>query len=656
MKKQTQSNKMTIIFLIVLSAIQLVLVATVHSWILIPAFLLISLLIVGLYNYQMKSNQITNFEKIQEANELADRTLEYVSKKMPLGVVVWNELADIEWINDFGNEIIATNQIAGTELIEIIINAEKKKQTIIRIGNHKYSLVVDTVKQLAYFFDVSEEEKVKEQVLDDQTVIGVLSVDNYDDAIDKMDDKEISYLNSFLTTLISDWMEKFGVYVKRLNAEKYFFISRYSDLEKMKAQKFDLLDSLRKEAENQNFPITVSIGIAYGNNQSLEKVGDIAQNNLDMALIRGGDQVVIREAADEAKPIYYGGKSAGKTKRTRVRSRAISTALKRIFEQADDVYIMGHRYPDMDALGSAFGVATLAKYAGKNAWIVINPNEIIPDVERCLQEIHKQENMAKYLITPEQAIKNLTSNSLLVMVDYHKPSLSISEKLYQEFQKVVIIDHHRRGDEFPASPLLTYIESSASSASELVSELIQQQNSQVNTLDRFVSTLLLAGMIVDTKSFSVRTTSRTFDVASYLRSTGADSNMIRYLISTDLANYMEISALISRSEYVTTDIVVASGLETDAYDSVTAAKTADTLLSMNGINAAFVITKRTDQLIGISARSSGTINVQLIMESLDGGGHFTNAATQLKGTTVELAKGRLLQAINENINQIYEGE
>ncbi|MEM5198763.1 DHH family phosphoesterase, partial [Enterococcus faecium] len=257
---------------------------------------------------------------------------------------------------------------------------------------------------------------------------------------------------------------------------------------------------------------------------------------------------------------------------------------------------------------------------------------------------------------PKEAMKRKKESSLLVMVDYHKPSLSISQELYERFDKVVIIDHHRRGDEFPAKPLLSYIESSASSASELVTELIEYQSNSANKLQAFEATMMLAGIVVDTKSFNTRTTARTFDVASYLRTCGADSSLVQYLLSSDLTSYLEMNNLISKSEYVTKDTVVVAGSEDKEYDSVTAAKTADTLLSMAGINAAFVITKRTDQQIGISARSNGSINVQIIMENLGGGGHFTNAAVQLSNVTVAEVKEQLLDVIRQNINEMYEQE
>jgi c-di-AMP phosphodiesterase-like protein len=219
--------------------------------------------------------------------------------------------------------------------------------------------------------------------------------------------------------------------------------------------------------------------------------------------------------------------------------------------------------------------------------------------------------------------------------------MSISEEVYEAVEKIVIIDHHRRGDEFPINPLLTYIEASASSASELVAELIQYQANKNHQLSKITATLLLAGIYVDTKSFAVRTTGRTFDVASYLKNHGADLSIVHDLLSSDL----EISELVSRSEYVTPEIVVSVGPEDKEYDNVTIAKAADTLLSMNDIQAAFVITKRLDQRIGISARSSGKVNVQRLMENFGGGGHFTNAATQIEGQTLEKVREMLFNEL-----------
>ena len=632
--------------------------------VLFTPFRFVSALVILLLNllgirYWFKLKQwltIKNREKIQQASTVAETNLAYVSEVMPVGVIAYQPTSQkIEWLNPLALTIKDQSGLTEEELLEVFFNAKEKKKKQVYLADKTFQFEMDTVKGVIYFNDITQNQLLKLHQINIQPVIGIVSIDNYADAIDKLDDKEISYLNSFITTLVSDWMNEYHVFFKRINAERFFFVSQMADLKKMMDKKFDLLDRLRAEAERQNLPITLSMGIAYGQ-ESLAEIGSEAQNNLDIALVRGGDQVVVKELREGAKPVYYGGKSAKSVKRTRVRSRAMSTALRKIFDETGDVFIMGHKFPDMDAIGSAFGVSCLARFNQKKAYVVLDETEIIPDVERCLEEIHKHPELEAQLISPKRAMELKKEEDLLVMVDYHKPSLSISQSLYEQFDKIVIIDHHRRGEEFPSKPLLTYIESSASSASELVTELIQYQSNRTNRLDRFEATLLLAGMTVDTNSFNVRTTARTFDVASYLRSCSADASLVQYLLSSDLETYLEISHLIAQSEYVTSDIVVAAGTDEKEYNSVIAAKTADTLLSMININGAFVITKRTDGLVGISARSSGTINVQVIMESLGGGGHFTNAATQLVGVTVEETKQRLLAAINENRNQLYDKE
>ncbi|MGM9902636.1 DHH family protein [Enterococcus sp. 10A9_DIV0425] len=657
MDKEKMNLRPRPLFILLLIIIE-VFVVLVNPFRLISALIILGINIFCIqYGLKMKRwLTLQNREKIQKASTVAESNLSYVSEIMPVGIISYQPTTQkIEWLNPFALGIKDKSALSEEDFLDAFFIAKEKKKNQLYLADKTFQFELDTVKGVVYFSDVTQNQLLKLHQVNSQPVIGILSIDNYTEAVDKLDDKEVSYLNSFITTLISDWMNEYHVFFKRINSERFFFFAQMIDLKKMMDKKFDLLDRLRAEAEKQNHPLTISMGIAYGSH-SLDEIGSEAQNNLDIALVRGGDQVVVKEMREGAKPAYYGGKSATTIKRTRVRSRAMSTALRKIFDETGDVFIMGHRFPDMDAIGSAIGVSCLARFNQKKAFIVIDENEIIPDVERCLEEIHKHPDIESQLITPERAIELKKENDLLVMVDYHKPSLSISQGVYEQFDKIVIIDHHRRGEEFPSKPLLTYIESSASSASELVTELIQYQSSRTNRISRFEATLLLSGMTVDTNNFNVRTTARTFDVASYLKTCSADASLVQYLLSSDLATYLDISHLISQSEYVTDDIVVAAGTDEKAYNSVIAAKTADTLLSMVNINGAFVITKRTDGLVGISARSSGTINVQLIMESLGGGGHFTNAATQMEDISVEEAKQQLLVAIKENMKELYDKE
>ncbi|MDN6732208.1 MAG: DHH family phosphoesterase, partial [Tetragenococcus koreensis] len=414
----------------------------------------------------------------------------------------------------------------------------------------------------------------------------------------------------------------------------------------IKEKKFDILQRLKDSNINSEFILTMSMGIAYGHS-SMEKIGEIAQNNLDMALARGGDQVVIKDVSSKAKPQFFGGQTEGTIHRTRTRSRAMSASLKKIFSENKKIFVMGHRYPDMDAIGSAFGVATLAQFNQKECYVIIEPEEVTEDTQRCLEEINRHPEVANLVISSKEALKLIDDNSVLVMVDYNRPALSISKEAYDAFDKIMIIDHHRRGDEFPKRPLLTYIEPAASSASELVAELIQFQSNKRKKVSKFIAGLLLSGIYVDTKSFFTRTTAQTFHVASYLKNHGADLSLVRYLLSSDLNSYLQMSELVSRSEYVTKDIVVAVASENETYDNVTASKAADTLLSMNDIEAAFVITNQLEHETSINARSSGGINVQRVMEKLGGGGHFSNAATQIKGKPIEEVRKMLIKELKQ---------
>ncbi len=301
----------------------------------------------------------------------------------------------------------------------------------------------------------------------------------------------------------------------------------------------------------------------------------------------------------------------------------------------------------MDAIGSSLGVRRIAEMNGKEAWIIIEPEEFSKDISQLVDEIEKDNSISRYIITPETAKEMTTANTLLIMVDHHRPSLSIAPDLVEEINNVVVIDHHRRSEEFPEKPVLVYIEPYASSTAELVTELFEYQPNDANPINKIEATAMLGGIIVDTKSFSLRTGTRTFDAASYLRSCGADAVLIQRLLKEDTDTYLLRSHLIETIEFISDSMAVATGEEDQVYDTVVAAQTADTMLNMTNVDAAFVITKRSDERIGISARSLGEINVQVIMEKLGGGGHLSNAATQIENHTVAEVK-EMLRAVIVN--------
>jgi cyclic-di-AMP phosphodiesterase len=309
---------------------------------------------------------------------------------------------------------------------------------------------------------------------------------------------------------------------------------------------------------------------------------------------------------------------------------------------------MGHKNPDMDAIGAAIGIQKVAQMNQKDGFIVMNFQEIDTGVKRLMEEIKNHEKLFSRFISPEQALESATEDTLLVIVDTHKPALVIDERILNKVERKVVIDHHRRGEEFIDNPLLVYMEPYASSTAELVTELLEYQPKRLK-IDMLEATALLAGIIVDTKSFTLRTGSRTFDAASYLRAQGADTILVQKFLKEDVQTYVRKAKLIESVEYLYEGIAIAKGKSTDIFDQIVIAQAADTLLTMDGVQASFVISKRSDMSVGISARSLGGVNVQVIMEDLNGGGHLTNAATQLMDISVEEAEQLLKKAILDYI-------
>src|SRR5699024_450251 len=336
-------------------------------------------------------------------------------------------------------------------------------------------------------------------------------------------------------------------------------------------------------------------------------------------------------------------------KRTRVRARVISHALKELVTESDNVLIMWHKAPDMDSLGATIGVLNIAKSNDVEGYILYDKNDSTAGVSRAIDKVKQEERLWKQYIGPDEAEAICSSRSLIVLVDTHRRSMAAHEKLLRKAEYKVVIDHHRRGEEFVENPTLVYMEPYASSTSELVTELIEYQPNKKN-LSTIEATSLLAGIIVDTKSFALRTGSRTFDAASYLRSEGADPILIQKFLKEDLSTLIKRNKLIERA-YIYRNSLAISKADEDFYNQIIIAQAADILVTIDHVNASFVIARRDDNVISISARSLGDINVQLIMEEMNGGGHLTNAATQLKGMAMDEAE----ELLKEKIKNYFEG-
>ncbi|MGG5254470.1 DHH family phosphoesterase [Neobacillus sp. SM06] len=626
----------------------LLIVLFLYNWILSLGGLLIMFLPVY-YMFSIDRRQRREMEEyISTLSYRVKRVGEEALMEMPIGIMLINDEYYIEWTNPFLASCFGEDTLVGRSLYDVaealvpLIKQEVETE-IIKLHERKFRVIHKREERLLYFFDVTEQAEIEKMYQNERPALAIIFLDNYDELTQGMDDQSRSSINNLVTSLLNKWAQDNGIFLKRTSSERFIAVFNEGILHVLEKEKFAILDIVRETTSKQNVSVTLSIGVGAGVS-SLPELGDLAQSSLDLALGRGGDQVAIKQANGKVK--FFGGKTNPIEKRTRVRARVISHALKELIAESDKVIIMGHKNPDMDSIGSSIGIYKVAQMNQKEAHIVVDSQKADTAVQRLMNEIRQSEQLLSRFINPENALELSTDRTLLVIVDTHRPGLVIEERLLNKIDKVVVIDHHRRGEDFIKNPLLVYMEPYASSTAELVTELLEYQPKR-GKIEMLEATALLAGIIVDTKSFTLRTGSRTFDAASYLRAQGADTVLVQKFLKEDLDTYIRRSKLIESVAFYKDGIAIARGLDDQAFDQVLIAQAADTLLTFDGVVASFVISKRKDDLIGISARSLGEINVQVIMESLHGGGHLTNAATQLSGITLEEAENQLKQAIDD---------
>ena len=619
--------------------------------------LIISLLFLFILFYlylfilQEKRNEEGVIEEIEYVNHKAEESLTSLLEQMPVGVIKLDlSSGEVEWLNPYA-ELILSNEEGeiSLELIQTVIKASVGNPGFYAtLGETRYVVHMDKASGVLYFFDVSGEYEATVELVTSRPVIGIVSVDNYDDLEDETSESDISNINSFIANFVSEFARKYAMFSRRVSMDRFYLFTDYTVLESLMSDKFSVIDAFREEAKQKQLPLTLSMGFSYGDGNH-DEIGKVALLNLNLAEVRGGDQVVVKENHDTKNPIYFGGGSAGSIKRTRTRTRAMMTAISDKIRSVDQVFVIGHKNLDMDALGSAVGMQLFASNITENSYAVYDQDHMSADIERAVFYL-KKEGVTK-LLSVKDAIEMVTKRSLLILVDHSKTALTLSKEFYDLFTQTIVIDHHRRDQDFPDNAVITYIESGASSACELVTELIQFQNSKKNRLSHMQASVLMGGMMLDTKNFTTRVTSRTFDVASYLRTRGSDSVTIQEIGATDFDEYREVNELILEGHKLGSEVLIAEAKDSKCYDTVVISKAADALLAMSGIEASFVLAKNIQGFISISARSRSKINVQRIMEELGGGGHFNLAAAQIKDMTLSETGKKLTEIILNEINQ-----
>ena len=488
-----------------------------------------------------------------------------------------------------------------------------------------------------YWMDVTDTEEMRRTLELTRPVVAILMVDNYEDLMKATPEGKRSAVRAMLEEKLSQWSAGSEGMMLKYDRDRYLFVFEEKSFSDFAAKRFDVLDAVREVVAGEGVAATLSIGVGR-DADSFEALFKNASVALEMALSRGGDQAVVK---DKLNFEFYGGRSKATEKRTKVKSRVMANALAELIDEAKQVYVMGHSYADMDALGAAAGVCAIVRKRGKKCRIVIDTeNNAAHPMLRRLQALPEYQGA---FLSGDDAFLRVQPETLLVVVDTNRPGSVESEPLLDACNRVAVIDHHRRGSSYIDKMALNYHEPYASSASELVTELLQYLIEPGDLL-KAESEALLAGIVLDTKNFTNRTGGRTFEAAAYLRRAGADTADVQRMFQSDLQSMISRYDIIRRAELYHGDIAIAA-LDQEC-DRVIAAKAADEMLTLQGVRASFVLYRKDDGIY-ISARSLGEINVQVLVETLGGGGNSTTAGGQCSGMTVAEAKATLLRAIDK---------
>lgn len=596
-----------------------------------------------IYDLKLKS------ARIQEYGMGFNNTIGKNIKRLDLPVLFVDSVGKIIWENTKSAGLLEKEALA--DIAYEVNKNTKKEMPIIKIGAQQYvihhteMIMNEEVGKLIVLVDITKEKELARELDETRTVIGCIIIDSFEDIMQGLEDIEKFNTTSKIDKEIVEWITKYNGVVSKIEKDRYIYIIDKKYVKDLQDNSFEILEKMNHISEDVvKLPITISIGLSY-DEESLYGRYKAALTALEIAMGRGGNQAVIK---NNKKYDIYDGSTIQVDKTNKVRARTISQALKDLIIKSDNIYIMGHKNSDIDCVGAAVGVYKIAKTYGKNVKIIsdIKHNTTTKAVIDRLKEEKEYEDV---FIGKEECKKLDYTNSLLVIVDTHKQSYLAVSDVLEECDKVVLIDHHRRGPEFIEQAILTYHEVFASSTSELVTELLMYLDDIKLTAKE--AETIFSGILIDTKNFTFKTGVRTFEVAAYLKKRGVDMTEIKHLFQNDFETYMARVNIVKNAEIVDGQIAISMTQEQIKDISVIAAQAADELLSITGILASFVLCE-IDNVIMISGRSLGDINVQLILERLGGGGHLTFAGAQLAGITIEEAKQKLLEEIKEYYKEV----
>lgn len=655
----------TKIYLVIILILLIILSVQNHIMIIPSIILFASVVVYSYYTNNRRKSEIS--ETLQDLTLTVDSAAKtsLINSPFPLiiietdGNIIWKSSKfNIEFMNTDINSYL--NDLVIDIKTEIESRENKKERTIVRhieLNNKYYEIVGkfvhskhhenknnDIYMLMLYFIDETENIKLQKEYKDSKSCVTIMMVDNYEETMQQLESEEKPQVIAEIDKCVYEWTDKTNGILIKSDRDRYIYLFEQRYLEKVKEDKFSILDKIKEIKTKVNIQLTLSIAVSNDGITDKEKYKS-AGAAMDIVLGRGGDQAVIRE-----NEIYkfYGGRAQEVEKRTKVKARIVAHALENLIKESSKVMIMGHTNPDIDSMGAGMGVYRLARDIGKNAYIIDSQES--NTLQSFKQSLSKEVEYEDILISKEVAEENIDQDTLLVIVDTHKATYVEAPELLKKTGKIVIIDHHRRSADYIENATLTFQEVYASSAAELVTELLQYAETKVE-LKTIEAESLYAGIMMDTKNFTFKTGVRTFEAAAYLRRCGVNIIKVKKWFQSDLATFNKISGIVKKAEIVNDTIAIAIYDKKEKDSSVICAKAADELLTISDITASFVL-GRIGNKICISGRSIGDINVQIILEKLGGGGHITLAGAQVEGMTMEETKQELINRINEYFSEI----
>ncbi len=581
---------------------------------------------------------------------------------IPLPLVVMELGGSITWYNPNFGQLFEGKKLLERNISDFIpelqpryfVEGNDGSSHELKIGDRLYRVQLIPVKTatksrrdriifLVYFLDITEEQEAKALYQAKRIAMGHIYIDNYEEVVSNTKEADRPKLLAEIESSLASWASDLNASLIRYDKEKFALIMEEAALDKLMENKFDILDKMREIDLGNRIPVTLSIGIGR-QAETPAAASEAAQSAVELSLGRGGDQAVVKQGT---KLYFYGGKSKGVERRTKVKSRVIANALRELIEQSSQVLIMSHTSPDLDSIGSALGLYRCVVHAKVRGHIVLN--ETNPSIESLTQILGKREEYQDLFISSNKAMELVDKDTLLIIVDTHRPSFVEEPKLIDMVDRLFVIDHHRRSAEMVKNATLSYLEPYASSASELVTEIVQYFDEKIS-INQLEAEALLAGITVDTKNFIFKTGVRTYEAASYLRRAGADPTSVRQLFLDDMETFTARSQTVRKAEMIQPGIAMSICDPDIDNAQLIAAQAADSLITIKDINAALVLCQTREGIL-ISGRSLGGVNMQLILEKLGGGGHLTMAGAQLTNISMEEARLKVIEAVAEYLKE-----